>query len=467
MSYFNDEEFRENMLGCLVQDRRFLKRVGGMLRVQDFEPLDGEGEKGEARKNLAGIALKFWKDYREPVGGMLRTEVLDFIRINRNTLGEKGRSELLRLTDKVQDKNLAINREAMEEKILAYKARMKFRNAIETLIELQEKNELTRKEWIRVTREAGDTQGVLNEITDYSENLEQRILRRFRNEEQDLPYLFIEPFDMNVNTAPRGQISVALAKYGTGKSVFMAHIAHAYAMQGLNVLFFTLEDPVLMVENRMDAALTDIPLIKLTSSSGELRKRFWEEWSIVRGKIKIVDATTGDWNVSRMADTWDLLRNRGFIADLVIVDYDKKIEPPSHYKSENAYILQSTDIYKELGKWAKRDDVFMWIAAQARRGKNSDEKQIVVTGDDAAEDINKLREAGMCIGIGYSPKDLNAAPNGRFLYVAKHRFDKSLMGWPIMGNFEMGRFYDPENSRRILQDWINSGKRINQKRVME
>jgi len=77
--------------------------------------------------------------------------------------------------------------------------------------------------------------------------LEERILRRDRERGEKLPSLFIDAFDEKVTTAPKGQVAIALAKYGTGKSVFMVHVAKAYAMQGLHVLFFTLEDPVASV----------------------------------------------------------------------------------------------------------------------------------------------------------------------------------------------------------------------------
>ena len=77
----------------------------------------------------------------------------------------------------------------------------------------------------------------------------------------------------------------------------------------------------------------------------------------------------------------------------------------------------------------------------------------MVTGDDAAEDISKLRIAALCLGIGFSPKDLNLGQNGRYIHVAKHRFGKSGIGWPIVGDFERATFYDRERSRGVLAQW--------------
>jgi len=202
--------------------------------------------------------------------------------------------------------------------------------------------------------------------------------------------------------------------------------------------------------------LGDIPLMDLAYKPKTLRKRFTEEWERMRAKIKIVDATGGGWSVQRMADYWENQRNRGFIANLVIIDYDKKITPANRYTGDSAERMHSSEIYIDLTNWAARDQLYMWVAAQAKRGSKG-ETQWMITGDDAAEDINKLRETALCLGIGYGPKNFNGDKNFknyRYLYVAKHRFDNSMMGWPIVGDFTKGMFYVSEDSRELLARWV-------------
>lgn len=450
MGYFQDGEFQERIIALMVRDQKFLSKMSGILTFEDFEPQETDGLEGKARQWLATTALQYWREYSQPIGGMLRTEALDYIRENRLKMGQKYRQKLLEMVEKVRDPELAVAVESLEKKIRQYKQRQKFKMTIQKLIELQGKGTLNPSTFRQVTNEA-IVSDELNQVTDYGETLEERIKRRSLERERKLPSLYIECFDEHVSTAPRGQVAIALAKYGTGKSVFMVHVAKAYAMQGYNVLFFTLEDPVPMVENRLDASLGEIPLLRLDQYPNKLRNRFYSEWEQMRAKIMIVNATGGGWTVHRMAEFWETMRNRNFIADLVIVDYDKKIEPTIRYKGDSAERMHSSEIYIELTNWAARDQIFMWVAAQARRGKK-DERQIIVTGDDAAEDINKLRESALCLGIGFGPeKQLGRNDNHRFIYVAKHRFDRSMMGWPIEGDFTKGIFYLSDPSRELLE----------------
>ena len=459
MGVMQDSAFQERILALAIKDRKFLQRTTGVLSRDDFKPEDSAEPDALARFRAAKVILRFYKLYRQPIGGMLRAEVLEYIRINKKQIGERGRQLLLDLTERLNNPDLVVAPEAVESKILDFKRRQRFKQTIEELIDLQTKGELTSDSFSKITR--GALQGLdgITEITDYGATIDARIQRRLNEKVIKLPYLQIECFDKVCKVAPRGTIAVALAKYGVGKSNFMVHVARAYAMQGLNVLFFTLEDPTQIVENRLDAAIADLELDKLRDLPKKTKRLFLEEWAKYKANIQIVNATGGGWTVERMTEYWEVLRNRGFIADLVIIDYDKKIEPPRHYQSGNAFTLQSTDVYLELSNWAARDQLYMWIAAQARRpplnDRTKEKEKMIVAGDDAADDINKLREAALCIGIGVVP---TLGANARFLYVAKNRFGVQFVGWPIKGNLANGQFYDLNASREAQAEWAAGNK---------
>ena len=457
MGVMQDSAFQERILALAVKDRKFLQRTTGVLSREDFRPEEDASPDDLARFRAANVILKFYRLYQQPIGGMLRPEILEYIRINKKSIGEKGRQLLLDLSERLTKPELVVAPEAVESKILDFKRRQRFKLTIEELINLQTRGELTPETFSKLTRESLKGLDGIGEVTDYGATIDQRIQRRLNEKVIKLPYLQIECFDQNCKVAPRGQIALALAKYGVGKSNFMVHVARAYAMQGLNVLFYTLEDPVQIVENRLDASISDLELDRLKELPKRTKRRFTEEWEKFKANIQIVDATGGGWTVERMADYWEAMRNRGFLADLVIIDYDKKIEPPRHYKSSNAFTLQSTDIYIELSNWAARDQLYMWIAAQAKRGPQDrkEREKMVVAGDDAADDINKLREAGLCLGIGVIPE---ADPNARFLYVAKNRFGRQFIGWPVVGNLANGQFYDLAASREAISTWSQKNK---------
>jgi len=244
-------------------------------------------------------------------------------------------------------------------------------------------------------------------------------------------------------------VAMWLAKYGLGKSMALIHTAQAHAMQGYNVLYFTLEDPEILTSSRMDASMTGVKLSRLTARADLLRKRWEHVREELKAKIKIIDGTGGGWTVERMIEVWDTQRMRGFTADLIVIDYDEKIKPAIIYKGDAAMRMHSHDNYEALTNWAARDQLWIWTAGQAKRVRD----RVIVTGDDAAEDISKLRIVALCLGIGFAPKQLDLGPNGRYIHVAKHRFGKTGIGWPIVADLERATFFDREASRVALASW--------------
>jgi KaiC/GvpD/RAD55 family RecA-like ATPase len=448
MGYFNDKNFQERMLAFLVGDFRFLRKFTGIITPMDFTATPESGAEGWARETVARLALHWWKKYREPLGGLLRTEALDYIRVNRHKLGKKYSQALLDLGERLSDPALRTASGAMEEKIRSYKSRQTMRNAIEEYIALQQKGELTAETFLRIARKSTQKLKDTVEVEDYLENLEGRIRQRDKEKDRKFPFLFIDPLDRAIPTIPRGQIGLWLGKYKVGKSTALIHTAQAYAMQGFNVLYFTLEDPKIVVTSRMDASLTGVRMTRLVARADLLRRRWERVRDELKAKIKVVDATGGGWSVERMAEVWENQRLKGFTADLVVIDYDDKIKPPVQYKGDGAVRFASHDNYEEMTNWAARDQLWIWTAAQAKRVKD----RVIVTGDDAAEDISKLRVVGLCLGIGFSPKDLNLGTDGRYINVAAHKFGGT-GGWPIVCDLERATFFDRERSREALSQW--------------
>lgn len=447
-SYFRDEEFQERMLAFICRDRNFLKKTSGLLTPADFKPRKNEGI--PEAYILAELAFKYWRDYREPIGGMLRTEVLDYIREHKRKIGSKSRERLIELVEKIRHTDSLVAVEAIERKVAEYKQRENKRHAIHDLIDAQEKGELTDSKFSRICKNAleifDNTLNVSN-YTDESE-IEKRILRREKNKDRKLPYLMIDSFDKESQTIPRGEIALGLAKYGVGKSTLAVHLGKNYAMQGLKVLHFTLEDPQEMVEDRYDSSFTRIKVKYLTSHHRKLKKRLKRALQKVRGQIKVVDGTDGNMTISRMEEVWENYRNQGFNADVLIVDYDEGVVAPEHYKGDSAERKEMHDIYKEFKSLLSRRQLYGWIMAQTKRGK-SGQRHMIVTGDDAAIDISKLRRCALCIGIGDGPEEWG--DDSRTLYIAKHRYDRPKKVFYIMGDYERATFYDRESTEDAVK----------------
>jgi len=428
---------RRQVLRAAVRDRMFLKTVCHDIAPADFPD--------KAEQVVAEIALKFWEDHGEPVGALLRSDAEDASR--HQHLNPEERKKLRQLVDEIQgaQKDLVPVR-ALQDRVMALRRDTFYEKALDDIITAQEKGNLntaTLEEIVdRARRELSDR---LYVASDYLNELDKRILRRqMRNEDDLYPQLMIGPLDDRIKIIGRGHFGLFIGPYASGKSLFLLHTAHAYAFQGLNVLYITLEDPKDVLENRMDAAMTGIPMGKLHQLPNRLRRRFEEMRGLVRGRIKIVDATEGGFTISKCEKLWEQLRADGFIADAIIIDYDEEIGCEVKFTGEMQRKREFEEIYKRIRRMAKKLDVIVWTASQTKRG-TADKK--VITGDMIGEDISKAKKAFIAIGIGrYKDEE-----NKKYLYVIRHRLDRDKFGVDIMSNYEAGIAYDAEATRLMLR----------------
>jgi replicative DNA helicase len=424
---------RRQVLRAAVRDRMFLKTVCHDVSPNDFPD--------RAEQIVATIALKFWDEHNEPIGALLRSDAEDAARHQR--LNQEERKQLRQLIDDIQGTKMdLVPIKALEDRVLALKRDTFFDHALEQVVTAQEKGRLdaTVLEDIveQARRELADRVYV---ATDYMDELEKRILRRRLNQDTEkYPRLMIDPIDEEIRAIGRGHFAIFVGPYSSGKSLFLMHVAMAYAMQGLNVIYVTLEDPKDILENRMDASMGGIPMSKLNLLPNRLRHRFNNLKQMIRGRIKIVDATEGGFTISKCEKMWDQLRSDGFIADAIIIDYDEEIECEKKFSGEMQRKQEFMEIYKRIRRMAKKLDVLVWTASQTKRG-TADKK--VITGDMVGEDISKIKKSFLAIGIGKVPDEDNVTN----LYIMRHRLDRSKFSVEVVSDFASGLAVDAEATR--------------------
>ena len=136
---------------------------------------------------------------------------------------------------------------------------------------------------------------------------------------------------------------------------------------------------------------------------------------------------------------WEQQKREGFVADVIVIDYDDELECEKQFKGESARRFEFAEIYRKLRRLAVKLDVILWTAAQATR---KGEGKRVLTMSDVAEDYSKVRKAFLGISIGSDPK----VPALKVLYVMRHKDGRSRFGVEIMSNFASAIFYDAEAS---------------------
>jgi hypothetical protein len=169
----------------------------------------------------------------------------------------------------------------------------------------------------------------------------------------------------------------------------------------------------------------------------KLRKRFLRQRENIRGLLKVTDGTDGGYTVSRMEHEWEELARDGFIADVIVIDYDDELVCEKQYKGESARRFEFAEIYRRLRLLAKKTNTLIWTAAQT--GKQAEGRR-VITGKDVAEDYSKIRKVFFCLTVGTVAEEENV----KFLYVAKNRIDRGHFGVEIVSDFGSALFYDRE-----------------------
>jgi replicative DNA helicase len=431
-SWFKDAEFQEHLLSFVCKDRVFLKKCGYLLNKNDFKP--GRDETDE-RYIVAQLALDFWKKHKSPIGGMLRTEIAAYI--EDHGVNDKKRRLLRKVVDKLYDASHNVPVSALEDRVITYLKRKLLKDATEEILDLQAEGELSVDKFLEVARELRQYSGKQKRrVSDFLEESEfvSRQQRRAEEATRKRPLLFIDDLDSRTRMLGRGDLGLVVGLYKKGKSLLLAHIADAYAKQGLKVLYLTLEDPKEEVEDRMDASLAYMPIEKLGQLPRRLKKRFKKFSKRISGRIRIVDCTDGKLTVGEIDEIFEQQRDEGFVADVIIVDYDKELIPSRRHKERR---FEFEEIYTELRQLASRKNCILWTAAQTKRLKESVK---VITGDMIGEDIGKAQKVTMMIGLGQG----ESHPDARYLFIALHKRGRAQIGCEIMANPSRGLIYDRE-----------------------
>lgn len=426
-----DDALRIQLLKAIVRDRQFLHKAAVFVQPSIFE------EKEE--QIVADIGLTFYRAYESPVGPLLRTHAEDAV--DEQRLGSNSKKKLFELVQQVlRGETDPAPVDALVARVKKLKRKTFYTHAVNEIVEHYDQGTFTSGVLsdiiARATTELSDE---VSTASEYFEELDKRQLRRANQELAKYPLLFIDPLDEKIKAIGRKHLGIFLAPYKAGKSLALVHVSTAYAMQALNVLYITLEDPKETVEDRLDASLTGISLGKLHKLPNKLKRKFNSMKARIRGRIRIVDGTDGGWTVSRIERQWEYEKLRGFTADAIILDYDDELVSEKVYKGESARRMEFADIYRGMRQLAARLDVIFWTAAQATRG--ADAKR-VVSGKDAAEDISKIRKVFLAIGIGSDGE----VPNVKHLYVAAHKLDRSRFGVDIATDFDAAIFYDRDGT---------------------
>lgn len=439
-SFFEQSSYKDKLIALLIRDRKFLRECHPLLDTKDFSVNGTSSKQDKIKAQIAQLGLNFYEKYNEPLGSLITAEVENFAK--KNKLPDSWKDEAVVLAKKLLKKKVKAPA-YISERVVDYKSLVRKKQAIDKLHELQEEGKLTDESWTETCSSAiiGDIHDKLKPIDFFSltASKSRRIRRKLKGENR-FPVSFIEPLDRRVRLIARGHLGLVLAPYKRGKSLFLMQLALAYVVQRLNVLYFTLEDPKEDVEDRFDSAVSFIPIKDLAKMPKAYRKNFaWFKRNI-RTKLKIVDGTDGGVSIAKIKSIIEQEYNKGFPVDALIIDYDEYIQPKHRNKDRR---FEFDEVYRDLKGLIGRMDLIAWTASQSKRGTVANK---IITGDDAAEDVGKIRKANCVLSLGQG----DWGEDGLYIHVAAHKHDRQHVGVNIMSDLDRMRIYDPIKTAKAI-----------------
>jgi replicative DNA helicase len=165
----------------------------------------------------------------------------------------------------------------------------------------------------------------------------------------------------------RGELNIFAGGSGAGKSLFLANLGINWALQGLNVIYLTLELSEELVSMRMDSMLTGIPTRDVFKSLED-----------VEMKVKMIGKKCGSLQIKYMPsgktanDVRAYLKEYeikfGYKADVLLVDYLDLLMPMSRKISPSDLFIKDKYVSEELRNLAVEKNCIFVTAAQLNRG---------------------------------------------------------------------------------------------------
>ncbi len=165
----------------------------------------------------------------------------------------------------------------------------------------------------------------------------------------------------------RGELNIFAGGSGAGKSLFLANLGVNWALNGMNVVYLTLELSEALVSMRIDSMLT-----------GVSTKEIFRNIDDIEMKVKLVGKKAGLFQVKYMPSGKTVNDIRAYLkeyeiqvgrrVDVLLVDYMDLLMPISKKISPADLFIKDKFVSEELRNLAMEKQVLLVTAAQLNRG---------------------------------------------------------------------------------------------------
>lgn len=202
--------------------------------------------------------------------------------------------------------------------------------------------------------------------TDYFEDPRARLLR-IKDKNGQISTGWITVDRRLFGGMNRGELNIFAGGSGAGKSLFLANLGVNWALQGLNVVYVTLELSEELVSMRVDSMVTEIATRDIFRQLDEVEMR-----------VRVIGKRSGTYQVKYMPSgkTANDLRSYlkeyeiklGRRVDVLLVDYLDLLMPISRRISAENLFVKDKYVSEELRNLAVEKNCILVTASQLNRG---------------------------------------------------------------------------------------------------
>ena len=418
--------FQEKIVQGLLTDRLWAEQMSEVINVEFFDL--------KYLKFLADRYFKYHGKYKDfPTLQLLVSIIRDDLKTGNDTVL---RDQIIEYLQRIRHNPDMGDLEYVKEKALDFCRKQAFRGALEQAVDLIQTDKFDSV--MDLMRNALSVGTIPSIGHDLFEDMEARFVTVSRH---PIP-TGMESLDQKgiLNGGlGKGEIGVVAAPTGVGKSHMLVNLGAAAVKRGKNVIHYTFE----LTENatglRYDSNICMIPSNEVPERSDEVRDAYTEMKGL--GRLIIKEYPTGAATVQTLRSHIEKLSLKGFIPDLLVIDYADIMRSSRQYDSMRHELKK---VYEDLRNLAMEKQIPIWTASQSNRESASSD---IVGLENMSESYGKAQVADVVISISRKPTE-KASGLGR-IFIAKNRAGRDGILFPVKLNTAMSMFSIIENAEEM------------------
>lgn len=436
--------FQEKIVQGLLTDRLWAEQMSEVINVDFFDL--------KYLKFLADRYFKYHTKYKDfPTLQLLVSIIRDDLKAGNDTVL---RDQIIEYLQRIRHNPDMGDLEYVKDKALDFCRKQAFRGALEQAVDLIQTDKFDSvMDLMRSALAVGTTPSIGHDLF---EDMDARFVRVSRHPVATGLEALDQKGILNGGLG-RGEIGVITAPTGVGKSHMLVNLGAAAVKKGKNVIHYTFE----LTENatglRYDSNICMIPSNEVPERSEEVREAYSEMEGL--GRIIIKEYPTGTATVQTLRSHIEKLSLKGFIPDLLVIDYADIMRSSRQYESMRHELKK---VYEDLRNLAMEKNIPIWTASQSNRDSASSD---IVGLENMSESYGKAQVADVVVSISRKPAE-KASGLGR-LYIAKNRAGRDGILFPIKLNTAMSMFSVIENADEMTLEEAKGKNESDIKKVLQ